>query len=159
MALRVNADDLLAFFERRVEPRVDAADLLAETMLQAWRRKDATPASATEARMWLFGIARNVLSNHARGKRRRLALGDRLRANLQPPETTPESAVTVRNAIARLRPDQRELVMLVHWEGFNLAEAAAILGINPSTARSRHAVAKEELRTLLTSTHDATTRA
>ncbi|MDL5351062.1 hypothetical protein [Microbacterium sp. zg-YB36] len=37
-ALALNAADLLAFFERRVDVSADAADLLAETMMIAWRR-------------------------------------------------------------------------------------------------------------------------
>ena len=46
--------------------------------------------------------------------------------------------------------DQREVVQLVHWEGFSLVEAARITGTSASTARSRYASAKCRLRTALT---------
>jgi len=36
--------------------------------------------------------------------------------------------------------------MLVHWDGFNIREAAELLAINPSTARSRYAAAREALQ-------------
>lgn len=146
-ALRANADDLLAYFERRVQPRDDAADLLGETMLQAWRREDTAPKEPTEARMWLFGIARNNLANHRRSRRRRLALANRLRDHL-PAAATPadEDALAIRDAVARLNPEHRELIMLVHWDGFSITEAATLLDLNPSTARGRYATAKAELR-------------
>ncbi|WP_425308372.1 RNA polymerase sigma factor [Ammonicoccus fulvus] len=148
--LRETADALLAYFERRVTPREDAADLLAETMLQAWRRASSLPAPE-HRRAWLFTIAANVLKNHRRTLRRRVALAERLRLHLRPPvESDHAEASAVRDLVRRLPGPQRELVMLVHWDGFALVEAAEILGVNPSTARSRYAAARETLRTALT---------
>lgn len=57
--------------------------------------------------------------------------------------------MAVRDAVERLDPEQRELVKLIHWEGFSVKEAATILGLNPSTARGWYASAKQELRTAL----------
>jgi DNA-directed RNA polymerase specialized sigma24 family protein len=81
-SLREAAPDLLAYFERRVAPREDAADLLGELMLQAWRNARSAPAEEEQRRMWLYGVARNVLANHTRSVRRRTALVDRLRRHL-----------------------------------------------------------------------------
>jgi RNA polymerase sigma-70 factor, ECF subfamily len=151
-AMRANSNDLLAFHERRVACREDAADLLGETLLQAWRRVGAFPAEEpTRQRMWLFGIATNVQANHRRSLRRRMALVDRLRTHLAPasiPDATESTAV--RDAVGRLPEAQRDLVTLVHWEGFTLLEAARILDLNPSTARSRYAAARGALRVALT---------
>lgn len=93
-ALRRNADALLAYFERRVVPSSEAGDLLAETMLQAWRRAEKAPTNETETRMWLFGIAGNVALNHSRGRRRRNALANKLRQVLdRRPEPDPAEAI------------------------------------------------------------------
>lgn len=146
-ALRETADALLAYFERRVASPEDAADLLAETMLQAWRRADKLPEDAERQRMWLFTIAGNVLSNHRRTLRRRGALTQRLCQHLIPSaEPDPVEATAVREAVRQLPKAQRELVMLIHWDGFSLAQAAELLAVNPSTARSRYAAAREALR-------------
>jgi RNA polymerase sigma-70 factor (ECF subfamily) len=51
----------------------------------------------------------------------------------------------VRDAVRRLPQAQRELVMLVHWDGFSIRDAAEVLGVNPSTARSRYAAARASL--------------
>ncbi|CAN5135031.1 RNA polymerase sigma factor [soil metagenome] len=145
------APDLLRYLERRLG-REDAADALAEVMVAAWRRSDSMPADPEQSRMWMFGIARNVLANSARGERRRSRLADRLRAVLvaAPIAGAPsDTGIEVRDAIARLPADQAELVRLVHWEGFTLAAAGEIMGIPASTARTRYQKARNDLRVAL----------
>lgn len=146
-----SSDDLLAFFERRVLVREDAADLLGETLLQAWRRHDALPEDPTRQRMWLFTIAAHVLANHRRSGRRRVALADRLRGQLTATPVHPDlgEQTAVRDAVLHLRDAHRELVMLIHWDGFSVVEAAEILGLNQSTARGRYAAARAALREAL----------
>jgi DNA-directed RNA polymerase specialized sigma24 family protein len=52
--------DLLAYVLRRSRTAEDAADVLADTYLVAWRRLDAIPGG-DQARPWLVGVARNLL--------------------------------------------------------------------------------------------------
>lgn len=149
-AFEATASDLLAYLSRRVGPD-DAPDLLGETMVVAWRRVRELPDAPEAARMWLFGIARGTLLNHARGSRRRWALADRIRLQSGGALAAPSSdaGAEVRDAIARLDPDLAELIRLVHWDGFSITEAAELLGIPASTARTRHQRAKEHLRAAL----------
>jgi RNA polymerase sigma-70 factor (ECF subfamily) len=147
--LRESNGDLLRFLHRRVGSD-DAPDLFGETLLIAWRRVEDLPDDATEARMWLFGLARGTLRNHTRGQRRRSALADRVRAHMPAGAAPPaDEGGEVRDAIERLKPELAEIVQLVHWDGFTIAQAADIVGIPAATARSRHARAKEELRAVL----------
>lgn len=158
-ALREASADLLAYLQRRVGH--DAApDLLGETMVVAWRRVSDLPHEPERARMWLFGIARGTLLNHMRGERRRWALADRIRGHAGAEAASPaaDDGAEVRDAIDRLDADLAELVRLVHWERLTLVEAAELLGIPASTARSRYAKAKEELRTALGVAATATRR-
>lgn len=149
-ALRDASADLLAYLQRRVGID-DAPDLLGETMVVAWRRIADLPDDPERARMWLFGIARGTLLNHARGERRRWTLADRIRGHHAADAVAPASddGADVRDAIARLDPDLGELVRLVHWERLSLVDAAELLGIPASTARGRYRRAKEELRAAL----------
>lgn len=152
-ALQAAARDLQGYFERRLRSREDAADLLSETMLQAWRRIDAFPTGAPgRQRMWLFTIAANVLANHRRSYARRSRLAARLRHYIEttPTPADPGETTAIRDAVLRLSAAHRELVMLVHWDGFTLVEAAEILGLNPSTARGRYAAARTALKEALT---------
>lgn len=151
---RANAADLLRFIGRRVDTPEDAADVLAETFLVAWRRIQRLPSSDTEARMWMYGIAKHTISNWNRSVHRRNALSDSLREQLRhAPRATNEpvssSALDVQRALADLSPSHRELTILVHWDGFTLAEAGAILGLPEATARSRYYKAKQILRQAL----------
>ena len=149
-ALRESNADLLRFLHRRVGSD-DAPDLFGETLLIAWRRVEDLPEDAVEARMWLFGLARGTLLNYARGQRRRLALVDKVRSHMPLRAVAPpaDEGGDVRDAMERLKPELAELVQLVHWDGFTLAQAAEIVGVPAATARSRYARAKEELRAAL----------
>lgn len=101
--------------------------------------------------MWLFTIAAHVLANHRRGTTRRHRLADRLRAQIStdaPPDDSERHAV--RDAVLRLHEAHRELIMLIHWDGMTVAQAAELLGLNASTARTRYATARNALREALT---------
>lgn len=138
---------LLAYFLRRVEPPEDAAALLNELLVIVWRKASAMPADPEQVRMWMFGIARNLVSTHRRSSRRRAALAERLRETIaiRPPEPTDDRVQRVRAAVEALPDAQRELVRLVHWDGFTLVEAATITGVSASTARSRYQLARRRL--------------
>lgn len=155
--LERTARDLLRYLERRVGPD-DAPDALSETMTTAWRRESSMPASDDEARLWLFGIARNVVLNINRGQRRQSLLAERLRKTIDhlgavaPPS---DENLDVRAAVDKLDAELSELVRLVHWDGFTLSEAAQILGVPASTARSRYQKAKRRLSGLLAPTRSS----
>lgn len=128
---------LLAYAVRRVADPADAADVVAETFLVAWRRLDDVPAGDA-ARPWLFGVARRVLANHYRGERRRLALADRLREQVVEtvPAHEPDDPVLLQ-ALDRLPDDDQELLRLVAWEELARDEIALALGVPRATVRVR----------------------
>jgi RNA polymerase sigma-70 factor, ECF subfamily len=152
------APGLLNYFARRALSLDDAADLLGDTLLVVWRRERSIPSDATDARMWLYGVARRVLSTHRRSAARRTALGERLRGELsmRPNETVQADPVfeRVRALVSDLGAVDREIIELVYWEGFSLAEVASILRKRPGTVRSRHARARAALRAALLATDD-----
>ena len=160
-ALERNAGDLLGYFQRRVLQREDAADLLGESLTIAWRRRSSCPHDHTRARMWLFSIGRHVLANHRRSSRRSEELVRRLREELATAAVPAghDLSPAVDEAMESLSPEQRELVRLVHWEGFGVAEAGQILGVGASTARSRYATARERLRRSLSGSRDPSSAA
>lgn len=151
-ALRANAGRILDYLARRVDNPEDAADLFGDAYLVAWRKRRSMPADEEGARKWLYVVARNTLLSHYRSKRRRKALTELLRREMTraldvaPPD---DEAVEIREAIASLPPAQGELVRLVHWDGLSLVDAADVMGVGASTARSRYAAAKENLRRAL----------
>lgn len=150
-AARAHAPALLASLTRRVEQPQDAADLLSETLLIVWRKAARMPTSDDEVRPWMFGIAQHVLQHHWRSRARRSAVVERLRENL-----TPESGFTegeefddLHAALRSLDSVDREIIALVHWEGFSLVETAGILRMKGSTVRSRYHRARTRLRGVL----------
>jgi RNA polymerase sigma-70 factor (ECF subfamily) len=158
------ASDLLAYFARRVNPVEDAGDLLSETLLVLWRRSDALPGDEQQARLWLFGVARKVLANYRRSGLRRSALAERLREELQvrsePSQPTDNPALEALHAeLALLPPLDREIIQLVHWDGFTLNETAQLLASRPGTVRSRYHRARQRLRQRLDAPEPCDSRA
>ncbi len=152
---------ILAYALRRVEDPEDAADVVAETFLVAWRRLDEVPNDAG-ARLWLFGVARRVIANGHRAERRRTRLGERLAESLRTELATQPApageAAEVLRAMGDLGDDDRELLLLVSWEELSPGEAAKVLGISSLAARSRLHRARRRLRTLLEQEESAESR-
>lgn len=118
-----------------------AEEVAAETFVVAWRRFEDVPR---EPRPWLFGVARRVLSDQRRGERRRASLQARLAA--QPaPNPGSSGSVGVLAALARQREQDRELLLLVAWEGLEPAEAARALGLSRIAVRVRLHRARKRL--------------
>jgi RNA polymerase sigma-70 factor (ECF subfamily) len=131
---------LLAYAVRRVSDPADAADVVAETYLVAWRRIGDVPRGGG-ARPWLFGVARRVLANLHRGERRRSTLADRLRASLvevvPPPDAGPRTGSDVEAALAGLDENDQEILRLVAWEELARDEIAVALGLSRNAVRVR----------------------
>ncbi|WP_166880700.1 RNA polymerase sigma factor [Salinibacterium sp. ZJ450] len=152
-AVTANSPVLLSYFARRVDPPDDAADLLAETLLVLWKRAAALPSEDDEVRPWMFGIARNVLLHHYRGKTRQHALVDRLRSLLavtaRPGFVDVPDFDGLHAALRTLDEVDGEIIRLHHWDGLTLAEASRVLRMKEGTVRSRYHRARTSLRTQL----------
>lgn len=138
---------VLAYARRRTDTRADADEVFAEIMAVCWRRLDDIPADATLP--WLYAVAARVLSNHRRGRDRRLRLLDRVRSH----ETVAARVHTAGGeldrldvALAGLRDDDRELLRLAAWEHLTPAEIAEVLGITPNAVSVRLHRARRALK-------------
>jgi RNA polymerase sigma factor (sigma-70 family) len=142
---------VLGYVLRRIDGPDQAADVLADTFLVAWRRLDQVP-EGERALLWLYGVARRTLANHRRGERRRTHLADRLRAELSaggPVGEPPEAGAAAAAAFRSLRDEDRELLTLRGWEGLDAGEIAVVLGCSRNAARIRLHRARRRLRAAL----------
>ncbi len=146
---------LLRYFCRRVDSREDAADCLSETMLVLWRKRGDSPEDEEQFRSWAYSIAARMLANHRRAGLRRTALQERCGALLighaQVHETADNDTVS---ALHALKSKDRELVMLIVWDGFGVAEAGSLIGLSATAARSRYSRARKTLQTRLARSSD-----
>lgn len=127
---------VLAYALRRMPTEADAEDAVSETFAIAWRRFDRAP-DPDAALPWLLAIARRVLANHHRSNDRRSRLALRLRRDPAAPVAVPAGDAAASEALERLRPDDRELLRLLAWEGLSQAEAGAVLGISENAVAIR----------------------
>jgi RNA polymerase sigma factor (sigma-70 family) len=148
--------DLLAYAVRRAASPEDAADVLGETFLIAWRKLDSLPPG-DQARLWLFGVARNVLRRGASRDRAIEAVVERLAGELrgaaalfQLPEE--QRSPELWAALKRLPESQREVVLLAAWEELSPREIAAVTGAPVNLVRVRLHRARARLKRELPAT-------
>jgi RNA polymerase sigma-70 factor (ECF subfamily) len=133
--------------------RQRAEDLVQETLLRAWRHPASMDPSQGSVRAWLFTTARNLAIDAWR--RRSVRVTEVVTD--QPPEPPPEvneadravEAWTIAEALNRLSPPHREVLMECFYRGRSVAEAAVRLGVPPGTVKSRTHYALRALRVAL----------
>ena len=113
---------------RRLDTWDDANDAAAEVFLVVWRRVHELPPGE-EAKLWIYGIARNTVKDFYRKKSRYSALRVRLAGQRGAVATDPAVQVVRRSedervlaAVQRLRPPDREVLQLREWEGLSHSE-------------------------------------
>ncbi len=125
-----------------------AADDVAQAAMERAFRSLAGWTGEGEFGAWLRRIAVNQGLDHLRRVRRRRAAEvslDEAAADWEDASPDPEVAAAIR----RLDPDRRTVVVLHHWYGYTLAEAAEMTGVPVGTAQSRLARAMRDLRETL----------
>ena len=138
--------DMVAYCRWRAGSASDAQDAVAEVFLTAWRRLDELP-DGDAARVWLYATARRVIANQRRSNRRRAALQERLALEVPQDAPSDREHPLVHEALSRLRPPDREVLLLAEWEGLSPAQIAAIVGCLTVTARGRLHRARRRFRT------------
>jgi RNA polymerase sigma-70 factor (ECF subfamily) len=154
---------------RRLQGKVDAADLVQDTFLEAHRHFSQFRGSVeAELISWLRQILAALLANLVRkycGTQRRDLRLERqlvddldqssrtLDRGLAAPQSSPsqramrrEQAVLLADALERLPPDYREVIILRHLEGLSFAEIAARMKRSVDSVKNLWARALAQLR-------------
>ena len=155
------SSDIVAYCGWRAGSASDAQDAVAEVFLTAWRRLDELP-EGDATRVWLYATARRVMANQRRSSRRRVALHERLalEAASAPQESSPDRAeALVHEALRRLNPRDREVLLLAEWEGLTPTQIATVLGSPAVTARGRLHRARRRFRAVFEELRDLEGRA
>jgi RNA polymerase sigma-70 factor (ECF subfamily) len=139
---------LYGFFRRRLDSRERAEDLTQDTFV-AMIRGAARYEPRALLRTYLFGIAWKVLAAERRKGGRSVA------AETEPASAdAPDEELWVRQALARLDPGERELLMLREYDQLSYTEIAELLRIPVNTVRSRLFRARMELKSHLEARSD-----
>jgi RNA polymerase sigma-70 factor (ECF subfamily) len=141
-------DSLYSVARRILRDTTLAEDATQHALLAAWRNlpqlKDPDRFEA-----WAYRLVVNAC--HAEGNRERRHRGNlRLLPQDGPISPDPASALAINDQLDRafrnLSVDHRSIVVLVHYLGLAPAEAAAVVGVAPGTARSRLHYALQHMR-------------
>jgi RNA polymerase sigma-70 factor, ECF subfamily len=131
---------------------VSADDIVAETFLVAWMRLDDVPDEAPLP--WLLAVARNTFLNIQRGERRRRER-EAAEAVARPddeaePRIDPHGGDSrVLQLLKRLPEADREVLLLVAWEGLDRSAVARVLGCSRANVALRLHRARRRFEALL----------
>ncbi|HEY7420440.1 MAG TPA: sigma-70 family RNA polymerase sigma factor [Gaiellaceae bacterium] len=154
-AFEVEFPPLHRYLARRLGASA-ADDVAAETFAVAFRSWDRLDP-ARPVRPWLYGIAANLVRHHWRKERRMLRAY--ARTGVDPVLADEEAALErvdaevrhreLADALAGLRPEERELLLLHAWAELTDSEIAAALDLPVGTVKSRLSRTRERLRNQL----------
>jgi RNA polymerase sigma-70 factor (ECF subfamily) len=148
-----HAAALLHFCLRLVSnDRGRAEDVVQETLLRAWRHRAVLESTPPSLRAWLCTVARNIVIDEWRSHRTHSAM---------PVADVPEHATdsdtsdqlllswVVAEAVSRLSPDHRAVLLECYYRGRPVSEAARLLGVPEGTVKSRTHYALKALKMAL----------
>jgi len=154
---RDHAPALRRFIGRTSVDQSRAEDVVQEVILRVWRQAP----EVSSMRAYLLQTTRNILIDMHRAAGRRVTevaedRDDDSRARVDPRAANPVveidralDQILVEDALARLQPDHRAVVVALYYRRLTVSEAAAVLGIPAGTVKSRAFYAVRSLRAIL----------
>ena len=125
----------------------EAEDVVSLTFLEAWRKRDNIRFVDQSILPWLLKTATYTCLNMARSERRHRVALSKLPAadpSHDPAERADDGAIFA--AMRRLSAHHQEIITLCVLEELSAEEAASLLGVRASSARSRLSRARARLR-------------
>lgn len=153
------ADRVYAFCFRRTASWSLAEDAMAAAFLEVWKVRGRATTYDGELLPWLYGVAANVCRNSLRSQRRLAALRAKLHGigdgvadhadGVAGRVDAERRMAALLDAVQRLDRRERDVLMLVAWDGLDYQQAAEVLGVPVGTVRSRLSRARRRLSELM----------
>jgi RNA polymerase sigma-70 factor, ECF subfamily len=146
------AGTMLALAQRILGRGAEAEDIIHDVFLETWRRSaDYDPArGAVKAWLLLRTRSRSLdVKKSSRVAKQAGGLSDDWVAQLGDPSgdtTAGADQARLREVLAQLSPEQREVLLLGYFEGLSSSEIAERVGVPLGTVKSRVAAALAALR-------------
>jgi RNA polymerase sigma-70 factor, ECF subfamily len=136
-----------------------ADDLVQDCLERAWRKAHHWEPG-TDLRAWLFTLMHNIFINGLRRKRPETEPMEHTEFE-DPRAPSADAGLNLRDlgqALARLSPEHREVLLLVCLEEMSYEQVARVLGVPIGTIMSRLHRAREQMRGYMAGDRQANTR-
>jgi RNA polymerase sigma-70 factor (ECF subfamily) len=149
---RAYGGDLYGFALRRLGDPQLAEEVVQEVMVRVWRNAGRFNPRRGSLKSWVYEMAGNLVIDAHRRRAVRPALSSADPQEASGGDDPLEREILrwqVQALVAQLRPEHREVITLVHFEGLTVRAAAERLRIPEGTVKSRCYYALESLRVAL----------
>lgn len=143
-----NSDAVYRFAWRMTGSTEVAEDIAQDCFLQLLKSPRHYDARRGAIRPWLLGVARNLILKRWRAEGRWTSLDEEAFA-VDPPSSDCRADESVARAVQSLPPLQREVLILIEYEGQTLEEAAQAVAAEVGTVKARLHRARNNLRRML----------
>ncbi|MDP2028721.1 MAG: sigma-70 family RNA polymerase sigma factor [Thiobacillus sp.] len=143
--------ELRAWLRGRLGNAHDAQDMLQDLFLKAMRQ-DKQFCEVTNARAWLFEVARNALADRLRLKKEQVELPDDLTVDHEETPVVESLAACLPRALSELSEEDRDAITRCDLDGMSQEDYSHLKGITLPGAKSRVQRARKRLREHLTGT-------
>lgn len=141
-AYQAHVEDIYRYVYYRLRDKEQSEDLTSQIFLRALEKYDQFSPEKGTFKAWLYGIAKHALTDHYRSQRLTAPLEmaedhasdasimDEVHASFQRQE--------VRDALQKLEPEQREILLLRVWDDLSFQEIAAMLDQKEGACKMRY---------------------
>jgi RNA polymerase sigma-70 factor, ECF subfamily len=142
------ASKLRFFIRSRVRDHATAEDILQDVFVKI-HQKLPTLRAGDRLEAWVWRTTRNAIVDHFRRARPSEPLPEELTTASENEIDVPDLEPCVRRFVDLLPPASRDALLLTEWQGCTQEEAARLLGLSVSGAKSRVQRARSQLKELL----------
>ena len=147
---------LYGVLNKIIQSNDDANDLLQDTFLKIWKNIGNYDSSKGSIFTWMMNIARNLAIDKVRSVDFRdtslnVSMEDKVVYQIDNEYQTEQEVdgIGLSKVVDKLRPEYKQLIDLVYYQGYTQAEVAEEYGIPLGTVKTRIKAAVNNLRTLL----------
>jgi RNA polymerase sigma-70 factor (ECF subfamily) len=146
---------IFRFLMRLVQNKATAEELVNEVFLEIWQHAGRYEGRSSPT-TWMMAIAHNKAVSGLRRRREVTGMDETAAAEIADLDDDPEQTAQkqdkgriMRQCMARLSSDHREILDLVYYQEMSVGEVAEVLKIPENTVKTRMFYARKKLSELL----------
>ncbi len=142
---------VMGYVIARVQHRADAEDICSEVFEKAFRKIGEYDHEKASLSTWIYAITRNTVIDYYRKRRPTEELDETMKSDFTVDSSLlkEETLGALAEALKALPQEQRDIIVLVYYDGKPLTEVARLMRLSYGAVKIRHQKALARLKELI----------